>query len=478
MVEIATNKFSLSRELVCQNIDSNLSVVNPINCPVDPMYRYWVSHPPFITKEVKTFQKLEIFRQLFEWSYGYYYQGESEQQLKRRTPSAGALYPTEAFLVLETEVGWQVLYYHFVSHQFYPVPVQKIDVIVDALGLTKGTEGILLISVLWRTVQRYGVRGYRYSLLDASHVAFNLVQNLESLGHQIQLTPQAPTLQLQRHLNLQFGEALVLAFETRLGELNKNKLPPLKLPKLPKIQPNSIEHSPQLCPKLQRVISFHSKTLKPYFYKTRKLNKGSSVTPQELYAYVTKRFSAKGFTGEKVTLEQYDKIKKVAKSWSPTIPGFLNIIDVYALTIRVADIPVGLFHLTCQNPILNIFGQTEAKFSNRIVEICQNQLFLQSAAFILIIGVPKSKILNSKHIVYQNTILNAGFLCSALYQQALRYNLGTTSIGGYSDDDICNLIGDSSLYPIIVQAFGIPSYSGSKVDAAKIVNPYKKINQV
>ena len=471
MVKSATNQFTLLRELAWQDIDSYLSVVHPINCPVDPMYRYWIAQSPFVSTEVSVAEKLVNFKQLFEWGYGYHYQGESERQLKRRTPSAGALYPTEAFLVVKTGVGWQVLYYHFVSHQFYPVSVQEIDIIVEDLGLTEGSEAILLISVLWRTIQRYGVRGYRYCLLDAAHVASNLVQAAQTLGHKIQLTSHGPTLQLQTQLELQVGEVLVLALQTRLGALNNNMLPSLKLPKLPQLHPNWIEHSPQLSPILQRAISFHDKTLKPYAYKAQDLMIALNVIPDEFYTYATKRYSTKGFTGKAVTLQQYAQITKIIQSWYPTIQNFLNTIEVYALTIRVVDLPVGLFRLNLRDEgiPLALFGQTDTDFSNRILRICQNQSIMANSAFILVIGARKSEIVKYGHIGYRYAVLNAGFLCAALYKEALCCGLGTTSIGGYSDIDVCHLIGDLSVYPIIVQAFGISNFSGSKVDAASIV---------
>lgn len=475
MVKAVSNQSSFLRELDWQNVDSHLSLVRLVSCPVDPMHRYWVAEQPFVSTEISVAKRLQSFKQLFEWAYGYHYQGEAEGRLKRRSPSAGALYPTEAFLVLETGLGWQVLYYHFVSHQFYPVPVQEMNVIVDGFGLIEGSEAILLVSVLWRTIQRYGVRGYRYCLLDAAHVASNLVQAAQALGHTIQLTPQGPTWQLQTQLELQVGEALVLALQTRLGALNKNSLPSLSLPNLPQLHPNWIEHSPLLSPILQRTISFHCKTLKSCSYTTPDLIIAPDVTPNEFYTYATNRYSAKDFTGEAVTLQQYAQVIEVVQNWSPTIQKFFNALEVYALTIRVENLPLGLFRLNLgySGTPLTIFRQTVTEFSQRISKICQNQLLLERCAFILVLTARRSDIIQSGHIGYRHAILNAGFFCATLYLEALHCTLGTTTIGGYSDVDICHLIGDLSVYPIVVQAFGIPSFSVAKVDAARIVGVYQ-----
>ncbi|PYQ20196.1 MAG: hypothetical protein DMF81_19390, partial [Acidobacteria bacterium] len=62
-----------------------------------------------------------------------------------------------------------------------------------------------------------------------------------------------------------------------------------------------------------------------------------------------------------------------------------------------------------------------------------------------------------------------GFAGAALYREAVRLGLGTTTIGGFSDAAVAALLRDQALHPVAIQAFGVPELEAIKVDAAHVV---------
>lgn len=104
-------------------------------------------------------------------------------QLLRAAPSAGALYPIELYVIVQRVTDLQPGVYH------YNVPDHALERMPDPPDLTTGirTLGyyeqtlagasvlVVLTAVFERTTFKYGDRGYRFALLDAGHVAQNLL---------------------------------------------------------------------------------------------------------------------------------------------------------------------------------------------------------------------------------------------------------------------------------------------------------------
>jgi SagB-type dehydrogenase family enzyme len=100
----------------------------------------------------------------------------------RAWPSGGALYPIELYLAAlrsrELDRAWY--HYQLQSHllaQLGPCPdQQRLRRLVFADGLWENASGLLVLtSVFARTQIKYGERGYRFILLDAGHLAQNIL---------------------------------------------------------------------------------------------------------------------------------------------------------------------------------------------------------------------------------------------------------------------------------------------------------------
>jgi SagB-type dehydrogenase family enzyme len=112
---------------------------------------------------------------------------EEEPQPVRAAPSAGALYPLELSVAVRRVDGIDPGLYHF-------------DPLDDALELAArgqpdlaattpfadtahAAAAVIVVSaVFWRSRFKYGLRGYRFVLLEAGHVAQNILLAATSLG--------------------------------------------------------------------------------------------------------------------------------------------------------------------------------------------------------------------------------------------------------------------------------------------------------
>jgi SagB-type dehydrogenase family enzyme len=108
------------------------------------------------------------------------FRDEHDRQPLRSAPSGGALYPLElsvaALRVAELAPGL----YHFDP---LDDALELVDAVRPAIAATTpfaevaaGAAAVVVISaVFWRSRFKYGLRGYRFALLEAGHVAQNVL---------------------------------------------------------------------------------------------------------------------------------------------------------------------------------------------------------------------------------------------------------------------------------------------------------------
>ena len=110
-------------------------------------------------------------------------QGQEPGQRYRTTPSAGATYPLELFIVIPDGL----FHYLIVEHAIEQLTGQ--DLRAGLCSAAWGQEFIavapmtlVLAAEFDRTTMRYGNRGIRYVYMEAGHTAQNVCLQAESLG--------------------------------------------------------------------------------------------------------------------------------------------------------------------------------------------------------------------------------------------------------------------------------------------------------
>lgn len=108
----------------------------------------------------------------------------------RNVPSAGARHPLETFLDIRNVSGLKqgIYYYHPIKHcliLLYEGQDIQIDIFEACFRqemIKNAAVNIILTAIPYRTIWRYGQRGYRYLYLDAGHVGQNIHLGAEAIG--------------------------------------------------------------------------------------------------------------------------------------------------------------------------------------------------------------------------------------------------------------------------------------------------------
>jgi SagB-type dehydrogenase family enzyme len=113
-----------------------------------------------------------------------------DPQPLRAVPSGGALYPLEMYVVLGRVEDVDAGLYHFdpLRHvlEVRSPSVSPLEALEEAAiypEIVAGCGATLIVTgVFWRSRFKYGLRGYRFALLEAGHLAQNVLLVCAALG--------------------------------------------------------------------------------------------------------------------------------------------------------------------------------------------------------------------------------------------------------------------------------------------------------
>lgn len=106
---------------------------------------------------------------------------KSADTTRRMYPSAGALYPIEAYVIINNVQGITSGLYHYSPHKHTLISLIKerfTDKYLETLSfeshMVNACSTIILTAVFNRTCEKYGERGYRFALLEAGAIMQNV----------------------------------------------------------------------------------------------------------------------------------------------------------------------------------------------------------------------------------------------------------------------------------------------------------------
>jgi SagB-type dehydrogenase family enzyme len=113
-------------------------------------------------------------------------EGHAPQPL-RTAPSAGALYPLELFAAATRVDGLHDRVHHYDpladALVRFPAPAAALCATTPYVDLVSQAAVVIAIAaVFWRSRFKYGLRAYRFTLLEAGHVAQNVLLACAALG--------------------------------------------------------------------------------------------------------------------------------------------------------------------------------------------------------------------------------------------------------------------------------------------------------
>ncbi len=115
--------------------------------------------------------------------------GEGTGQPVRAAPSGGALYPIEVYPIVRSVADLEpgVYHYHSRLHALEQVSPGESSILLgeaanDPMLFANASVTIALTAMFTKTKFKYGERGYRFALLEAGHIAQNLLLAATSAG--------------------------------------------------------------------------------------------------------------------------------------------------------------------------------------------------------------------------------------------------------------------------------------------------------
>lgn len=162
---------------------------------------------------------LEKMAYILKCGYGLQNFGQkSDRAENRMVPSAGQLYPLEVYFFLfqdQNELSSGIYHYSVKNNVIEPVilcPFSREEIeTFTSKDVTKNALGMICItSVFNRTTSKYGDRGYRFILLEAGHVAQNMLLAGSEKGFNLIPIGGSDDSTIEQHIGLQSKQERVV----------------------------------------------------------------------------------------------------------------------------------------------------------------------------------------------------------------------------------------------------------------------------
>ncbi|MDC1142438.1 SagB/ThcOx family dehydrogenase [Planctomycetota bacterium] len=398
--------------------------------------------------------------------------GHMERHYFRAAPSAGALYPTDLYVLIRNhpDLSEGVYYFHVKDHSLVEVFPKGFGPDGDELfaRLQKacfdehcvGAADIAIIAtcVYWRSAWRYGERGYRRCLLDSGHVIGNLEIvgprigissvgiggfNDAEVGKLIDIIPEREGVLGVYPLFAQTDGSLsgehptpVRASVEKASESAETD-PILAVHHAANIVTMDISEAPgELVKPPHRTFEGEGVLLAP---SDKDLNEAIELS-------ILRRRSARALTGEAITFEELSDL--LAWSYRPdrvmdTVdqPSFFDraMLDTYLVVQNVEGLTPGVYALDANRLALHLVR--EGVFIEEAHSFCLGQDLAKDAAVVLLHTAnldASTDQYGSRAYRYQH--IDAGHLGERLNIAAMKLDLGASGIGGFFDDDVNELL--------------------------------------
>lgn len=364
---------------------------------------------------------------------------------KRHIPSAGARYPTEVLAIYFMDDVYSLYYYDVDNHEMYSTFNSDQAALGEIYASHNATERdvvIVFASVLWRTLERYGVRGYRYCLIETGCMASLLNEIRGSQSDRLIL--RTPTENLDRGLGLSCSTPATATCRLSLDSLSEVK----NFRRAEKQGVSYIdEHTPIMNPLLKRVEKFHRKAMKAA--------KNIAVPESMFFFDYEKRRSANHFSetllsGEKISLLKSELVGFCGNAASK--PNDSLIIIVLSVEEEKFLSPVALWAYKEKLREFSIPSRIDiASFTEHAF---QNQDIVKRASVIVVVGMSGYQDERFDHGYFATMTIKAGMLIADLYRLADKTDTATTTIGGFSDAQFVEILGLQNFHPLIAQVYG------------------------
>ncbi|MFV2196806.1 nitroreductase family protein [Nocardiopsis sp. LOL_012] len=413
----------------------------------------------------------------------------------RTTPSAGALYPLEVLVACKGRSSGE----HNVF--LYDISERRLDFVrtvnTQVLAQLRPGEGevphaiVIVLGRPWKSMLKYGNRGYLYTRLDGAHATSNIALSAMEAG----LRP-AVHLRFDRAL---FAEALGLDGLCREPQalvtlMEPETVPDAALPPLPEPKDTMLERpgvnerrawyqvsdvstcdtDPSLPPRLGPVVSIAEPAAEgdPVFPVP------DSATPSitDFRTTAVLRASAKGFLPVALDADAVARLLVRAGSSIPVDCADGEAISMRALVRNVTGSPAGVHVYSPERRAAYRVGDGTVE-GDAVVSACMGQEVVRDCALLIALYAPGAALLGEEgRQRLAEYFFHAGSVAQRLCLAAADLGLGITCLGGFDDSQVAELVrldpGEEVLY---VLAVGTPDGAAVKWDRAPVAHSHQGV---
>lgn len=459
-LDASTNAHPLRARLDLSSLDvgHNLSIVTSVcaQVPLGALLQRAKQYVPYTKEAANTLLTLSHF---LDAGYGY---RKTNGRTTRFSPSAGARYPTEILVLAFLEDGWRCCLYDFANTVFYQTDSQQsAESAAEFLRLEPGQVYVGAISVFWRTVQRYGLRGHRYCIIDAVSAISNLMELSRDAGGSPVYEAAGASGELSRLLGFSQSNPLVAGTRLGLGNLSvpvrrESAVRGLKLPAMR-------EEVPTMSPVLKRVERFHMLSASQAH--------GVSFQPtscthgqRKAFEWLHNRHSMRGGGKRKISDQSEKSLLAYLRETVRTavVGNGPDICLVYMSFSAIGVLTVISVMTETGDPyeILPAPGTSAAALS---AQCFGNQEVISLTSSLVLLGVRDERALTD-HGSYLNACHRVGHHTAEFYRIAVTLGLDSTAVGGFTWAKLANYVPVNNFYPLMAHAFGETSQDGGKDD--------------
>jgi len=393
-----------------------------------------------------------------------------DPHLYRTNPSAGGLYPVELYWIVLDVEGLEPGIWQFHAPGFAFVPVWKgnfrAEAVANLLGVPPASQCsavAVLTGIFSRGSWRYGERAYRRILLDAGHLAGNLLEAVRRESFEAVPLSGFCDAGIADLLFPDSDEVPLLA--TPIGRnLTKDVPRSLKSP-----MPDPTETSATVAPgkmqerahHLSRISAGRPDAPTSHTPPVRKSDLDyialpAPMDPGSIVKAAIDRRSCRSYGWAPVTVQQFSSLM----AWS-RIPQHERLapeglLDTWIVVNSVLGLEPGVWHW---DPKTNSVASNRAgSFREDCLKMCLGQELGGNASFVVVHTAPLSRaieILGER--AYRPLCMDAGHFGERLNLSAQAMGLGASGIGGYFDDLVNETIGQDLSHAVLyVSTVGEP----------------------
>lgn len=418
----------------------------------------------------------------------------------RAAPSAGALYPTVIYLVINNVEGFKKGIYHY-SVKEHSLHLLKQGDFIERIAswtnnptlLREASVVFIMSNIFYRTKWKYHERGYRYVLLDTGHLAGNLMLMAKALGLGSYSIGTFIDDKINEMLDIDgLKEAVVYINAVGREELVEQE-PNLKMSVLKKVRAKKLPEGLTIAElihesgKLGGFTEIENGPASSREEMGRAVELSYKSYPQAKKIYLSKEFSKQGLSLDDTIRKRrsardysrkpisqsdlsrllyytYGHIKNTVKGYASngikraveSIEG-LYPIELYVVVNNVEGTVRGVYHYDVLEHALELLKEGDYRF--RIANACLGQELVGRASVAIIKTALFERVKHYGDRGYRYVHLDAGVIGENIYLEAVSMGLGVCGIGAFFDDQINEMLGIDGINEAVIYVTSVGKLS-------------------